>query len=74
MAKYGITANAVAPGFTETEMVAQIPGNILDQIKGRIPLGRFAKPEEVASAVAFLASEADYVTGQQIGVNGGIYM
>ena len=74
MAKYGITANAVSPGFTETDMLAAVPQNLLDQIKTRIPLGRFGKPEEVASAVAFLAAEGDYITGQQIGVNGGYYM
>jgi NAD(P)-dependent dehydrogenase (short-subunit alcohol dehydrogenase family) len=71
MARYGITANAVAPGFIETEILDAVPRNILDQIKAKIPAGRFARPEEVASAVAFLATEADYITGQQIGVNGG---
>jgi acetoacetyl-CoA reductase len=74
MAKHGITANAVSPGFTETEMLGAVPQNILEQIKARIPLGRFCKPEEVASAVAFLATEGDYITGQQISVNGGCYM
>ena len=74
LAKYNITANVVAPGFTETEMVAAIPPEILDQIQAKIPLKRLARPEEVAKAVAFLVCDGDYVTGQQINVNGGIYM
>jgi acetoacetyl-CoA reductase len=74
MARYGITANAIAPGFTETETLAALPENILEQIKAKIPLARFGKPEEVAAAVAFLATDADYVTGQQININGGISM
>ncbi len=74
LAKYGITANAVAPGYTATEMFDAIPENLKDQIKAKIPAGRFCKPEEIACAVAFLATEGDYITGQQIGVNGGLYM
>lgn len=74
MARYNITANTVAPGFTCTEMLQKIPANILDQIKAKIPLGRFAMPEDVAKAVAFLAADGDYITGQQLSVNGGIYM
>ncbi len=74
MAQYNITANSVAPGFTCTEMLQKIPQNILDQIKAKIPLGRFAMPEDVAKAVAFLAADGDYITGQQLSVNGGIYM
>ena len=74
MAKYNITVNAVAPGFTCTEMLAKIPANVLDQIKAKIPMGRLARPEEIAKAAAFLACEGDYITGQQINVNGGIYM
>jgi acetoacetyl-CoA reductase len=74
LAKFNITANVVAPGFTETEMVAAIPGDILEQIVGKIPLRRLARTEEVAKAVAFLVCDGDYITGQQINVNGGIYM
>ncbi|HOK46190.1 MAG TPA: 3-oxoacyl-[acyl-carrier-protein] reductase [Bryobacteraceae bacterium] len=74
MARYNITANTVAPGFTCTEMLQKIPANILEQIKAKIPLGRFAMPEDVAKAVAFLAADGDYITGQQLAVNGGIYM
>ena len=74
LARYNITANVVAPGFTETEMVAAIPADILQQIVAKIPLRRLARPEEVAKAVAFLLCDGDYITGQQINVNGGIYM
>ncbi len=74
IAKYNITANAVAPGFTCTEVVSAIPPHIMDQIKAKIPLGRLAAPEEIAKAVVFLAADGDYITGQQIGINGGLYM
>jgi len=74
LAKSNITVNTVSPGFTETDMFAEIPEKVQDQIKQRIPMGRFGKPEEIASAVVFLASDGDYITGQQINVNGGAYM
>jgi acetoacetyl-CoA reductase len=74
MAKFNITANAIAPGFTHTEMWSKIPESILDQIRVKIPLQRFASPDEVAKAAAFLAADADYITGQQLNVNGGLYM
>jgi acetoacetyl-CoA reductase len=74
LAKYNITVNALAPGFTLTDMLAKVPENVQAQIKSRIPMGRFGLPEEVAKAVLFLAADADYVTGQQINVNGGVYM
>jgi 3-oxoacyl-(acyl-carrier-protein) reductase len=74
MAKFNITANAIAPGFTSTEMVEAIPEEIAAQIKTKIPLGRFASPEEVAKAAGFLAAEADYITGQELNVNGGYHM
>lgn len=74
LARYNITVNVVAPGFTLTDMFAKVPDNIQEQIKSRIPLGRFGKPEEIAKAVLFLAADADYVTGSQINVNGGTYM
>jgi acetoacetyl-CoA reductase len=74
MAKYNITVNAVAPGFTCTEMLAKIPPNVLEQIKAKIPMGRLAQPGEVAKAAAFLACDGDYITGQQLNVNGGVYM
>ena len=74
MAKFNITANCIAPGFTSTEMVDAIPEEIAAQIKAKIPLGRFASPEEIARAAAFLASEADYITGQELNINGGYHM
>lgn len=74
LARYGITVNAIAPGFTETEMLSKVPPDVQDKIRARIPMGRFGKPEEVAKVVAFIATEADYITGQQINVNGGVYM
>jgi 3-oxoacyl-(acyl-carrier-protein) reductase len=74
MAKFNITANAIAPGFTSTEMVDAIPEEIAAQIKAKIPLGRFAAPEEIAKAAAFLAADGDYITGQELNVNGGYHM
>jgi len=74
LARFNITVNVVNPGFTLTDMLAKVPTNIQDQIKGKIPEGRFAKPEEIARAVIFLVEDGDYITGQQINVNGGAYM
>ncbi|HXH04284.1 MAG TPA: 3-oxoacyl-[acyl-carrier-protein] reductase [Candidatus Competibacteraceae bacterium] len=74
LARNNITVNVLCPGFTETEMVAKIPQQIQEKIIATIPLGRFGKPEEIAKAVAFLAVDGDYITGQQINVNGGVYM
>ncbi len=74
LARYNITINAIAPGFTETEMLEKVPGNIQEKILAKIPMGRFGKPEEIAKAVAFLVTDADYITGQQININGGVYM
>jgi 3-oxoacyl-(acyl-carrier-protein) reductase len=74
LAKFNITANVVAPGFTATDMLAAVPDDIQEQIRARVPLRRFAKPEEIAKAVAFLICDGDYITGQQININGGIYM
>jgi acetoacetyl-CoA reductase len=71
MAKFNITANCIAPGYTETDMVAEVPEKVLDRIRAMIPLGRLARPEEIAKAVAFLATDADYITGQEIAINGG---
>jgi acetoacetyl-CoA reductase/3-oxoacyl-[acyl-carrier protein] reductase len=74
LARFNITVNVVAPGFTLTDMLAKVPENVQEQIKSRIPMGRFGKPEEIAKAVVFLAADADYITGAQINVNGGAYM
>jgi 3-oxoacyl-[acyl-carrier protein] reductase len=75
VASRGITVNAVAPGFVETEMTAGLGADQRAFYTNVIPAGRIATPEEVAAAVAFLASpDAGYVTGQVLHVNGGLYM
>lgn len=74
LARHGVTVNSIAPGFTETDMAARIPEDIKNQIKDRIPAKRFARPEEMAEAAVFLAAHGDYITGQVIHVNGGMYM
>ena len=69
----GITVNAVAPGFIESDMTAQLPENVQQGYLCSIPLARFGQPQEVAAVLAFLASDAaGYVTGQTIGVDGGL--
>lgn len=74
-ANKGITVNAVAPGFIETDMLKGVPNNIMDAILKQIPLGRLGKPSEIAGAVAYLVSEdGDYITGQIIDINGGLYI
>jgi acetoacetyl-CoA reductase len=71
----GVTVNTVSPGYVETDMVMAIRKEVRDQIVAQIPMGRLAKPEEVAAVVAFLASEeAGYITGANISVNGGMHM
>ena len=75
VARKGITVNAVAPGFIETDMTAAVPAEALETIKKMTPMGRLGKPEEVARAVRFLAApEASFITGQVININGGMYM
>ena len=71
----GITVNAVTPGYVATDMVAAVPEKALERIKEQIPLGRLARPEEVARAVCFLAAdESAYITGQIWAINGGLDM
>jgi acetoacetyl-CoA reductase len=74
-AKKGITVNAVAPGYVDTEMVASVPKPVLDQIIAGIPVGRLGMADEIARCVAFLAAEdAGYITGATLTVNGGQYI
>ena len=71
----GITANVVAPGMIETDMTKDLPDTVKENMLHNIPLGRIGKPEEIAAAVAFLASqEAGYITGQVLAVDGGMTM
>ncbi len=71
----GVTVNTVSPGYVETDMVMAIRPEIREQIIAQIPMGRLAKPQEIAAVVAFLASEeAGYITGANISVNGGMHM
>lgn len=71
----GLTVNAVAPGFIETDMLKSVPKEIMEKILAGIPLGRLGKPSEVAGAVAYLVSEdGNYITGQVIDINGGLYI
>ncbi len=74
-ASRGITVNAVAPGFIQTAMTEKLPENVKEEMLKSIPLGRFGTVQDVATAVAFLASpDAGYITGHVIHVNGGMYM
>ena len=74
LAGRGITVNAVAPGFIETDMTRKLPEEIREGACKQIPLGRFGQPEDVAKAVAFLAAEGSYLTGQVLAVDGGMVM
>lgn len=71
----GVTVNAIAPGFIETDMVKGVPDDVLEKIVAKIPLGRLGRASEVAGTVAYLASpDGDYITGQVIDINGGLYI
>ena len=71
----GVTVNAVAPGFTETEMIDAIPEKVRNKLLEQIPMRRFAKAEEVARACVYLcSSDGDYITGAELSINGGLFM
>ena len=75
VATRGITVNAVAPGYVETELTEELPESVKEQILNQVPVGRFGEPAEIAEVVAFLVREgAAYVTGQTITVDGGMVM
>lgn len=74
-AKFGVTVNAIAPGYIDTEMVAAVPAPVLEKIVAKIPVGRLGHAEEIARGVAFLCSEdAGFVTGSTMSINGGQHM
>ena len=74
-ARAGVTVNAIAPGYIDTEMVAAVPEDVLAKIVSRIPVGRLGKAEEIARAVVFLCGEeAGFITGSTLSINGGQHM
>lgn len=74
-AKFGVTVNAVAPGYVDTDMVAAVPANVLEKIVARIPVGRLGTAHDIARGVAFLcAEEAAFITGSTLSINGGQHM
>ena len=74
LARYNITVNAMCPGFIETDMVISLNDEVKEALLSRIPLGRFGRPDEVASFIRYLVTEGDWITGQQFNPNGGMYM
>lgn len=74
-AKYGVTVNAIAPGYVDTDMVAAVPALVLEKIVAKIPVGRLGHADEIARGVAFLCSdEAGFMTGSTLSINGGQHM
>ena len=74
-AKFGVTVNAIAPGYVDTDMVAAVPPPVLEKIVAKIPVGRLAQASEIARGVAFLASDnASFITGSTLSINGGQHM
>jgi acetoacetyl-CoA reductase len=74
-ARFGITVNAIAPGYVDTDMVRAVPADVLAKIISRIPVGRLGHAEDIARGVLFLtADDADFVTGSTLSINGGQHM
>ena len=74
-ARYGVTVNAIAPGYVDTDMVRAVPGEVLQKIVSRIPVGRLGRASDIARGVAFFtADDADFVTGSTLSINGGQHM
>jgi acetoacetyl-CoA reductase len=74
-ARFGITVNAIAPGYVDTDMVRAVPADVLQKIVARIPVGRLGRAEDIARGVAFLtADNADFITGSTLSINGGQHM
>jgi acetoacetyl-CoA reductase len=74
-ARFGVTVNAIAPGYIDTDMVAAVPEDVLQKIVAKIPVGRIGKAEEIARAVAFVVDEnAGFITGSTLSINGGQHM
>ena len=74
-ARFGITVNAIAPGYVDTDMVRAVPADVLEKIVARIPVGRLGHAMDIARGVAFLtADEAEFITGSTLSINGGQHM
>lgn len=74
LAKSNVTVNAICPGYIDTEMVQEIPDNVREALINKIPARRLGQPEEIARGVAYLCEDGGYITGQQLNINGGLYM
>lgn len=74
LARYNVKVNAICPGFIETSMFGNVPDNVKERIRSRIPLGRIGEPQDIAKEVRYLVVDGNYLTGQTINVNSGIFM
>lgn len=75
LARHGVTVNTISPGYVETDMITALPEKVRDKILSEIPMGRFAKPHEIARVVSFLVDEENsYITGANIAINGAHYL
>ena len=74
LARSNVTVNAICPGYIETEMVKEIPEEVREKLIAKVPQRRLGQPEEIARGIIYLCQDGDYITGQQLNINGGIYM